>query len=345
MSSLRSESTLNCISTTNSLPRNPFLIFRVVFLALLCCLAFLSLIFASWNINASLSAGLSASSTSAFVIFESCVLFTCATLTLVEFFRPVGVISYIAIECSWIGILSLFQMGTAISATVNGPVIACHTSSTWGVCASSSLLVPTTWLSSITFLTYFFAVFLTTMAHRHLYPDIWRRKISTIEWFGQPSERSSKEKTIQDFFRGSPHHEDPYYDYYEDVESTPARKKLYAIRDSVEVSTPWAPLNVRRGIDHPFSRPEGQKLNCSSPAQQSLALPLLPSKSAGVGTAGSRYVEKFRESSVLSRSESSAQYTKHYHADKNLFPPSVADLDKPIPLPEVSEWIRADSGL
>ncbi|KDR81512.1 hypothetical protein GALMADRAFT_239506 [Galerina marginata CBS 339.88] len=346
---LRSDSNLNDTPGTNLLTRNPFLIFRLVLLALSGNLAFLSLTFAAWNINASLSANLSVPSTSVFVIFESCLFFICVTLALAEFFRPKGRISYTAIECCWVGVLSLFQTGAAISSTIDGPALACHSSANWAVCASSLLLVPSTWLSSIFSLTYFLALFVTIMAHKSLYPDIWTRTIYTIEWFGQPQDRVSKEKIVQDFFRGRPSSKsDPFQEYYEDIESTAGRKKLYAIRNSVEELTPWAPpLNVRRGIDHPFTRPQGQTSNASSPIKPALnlTLPSFPDRSATIGTAGSRYLEKFRESTVLSRPESSKQFTKHYHAHNNSFALSVADLDKPIPLPRLSEWIRADSSL
>jgi hypothetical protein len=315
-------------------------------LALLGNLALLSLIFASWNIYASLLAGLSAPSTSVFVILESCLFFICVTFAFAEFFRPKGKTSYTMVECGWVGLISLFQTGAAIGSTINGPAISCPSShSEWGVCASSILLVPSTWLSSILSLAYFLALFVTIMAHKSIYPDIWKRTVYTIEWFGRPQERPSNEKIVRNFLENSPlSNEDPYRDYYEDIESTAARKIHYPIRDSIDQATPWGPT-VRRGIDHPFTRPMS---NRSSPIPQRLNLPLpsLPDRSAGAGAGvGSRYLEKFRESNILSRSESPMQYTRHYHTHNSSFPPSVADLDKPIPLPELSEWVRADSAL
>lgn len=162
-----------------------------------------------------------------------------------------------------------------------------------------------------------------------------------VEWFGNTEERPSNEKTVLDFLRGRRScdiNEDPYRDFYEDIECTAARKKHYAIRDSLAESTP-----LRRGIDDPFPRP-GTNSNRSSPTLKlNLDFPSFPGKSLGLGISGSRYVEKFRESGVLSRSETPGQYTTHYHAQKSSFPSYVADLDKPIPLPELSEWIRADA--
>ena len=184
------------------------------------------------------------------------------------------------------------------------------------------------------------------MAHKDLYPDIWKRVVFEVDWFyDRPQELSPKEKNLKDFFLGKLHAgSDPYFDYYEDIESTAARKKHYPIRDSVEESTPYGPVKIRRGIDHPFTLPSSKQ---KSPTPQKVVLPLpsLPSKSAPIGPAGSRYLERFRDSSILSRPETPSQFSKHYHAQKPSFPPSILDVDKPIPLPELSEWVKAESAL
>ncbi|PPQ83333.1 hypothetical protein CVT25_003972 [Psilocybe cyanescens] len=345
MSFLHADSSLIETPLTRHLLRNPFLIFRLVLLALLGNLAFLTLIFASWNINASLTADLSTSASSIFIAFESSLFLLCIIFALAEFFRPRHQISRTLIECGWVGLMSFFQMAAAISSTVNGPAL-CHLSPNSGVCASSLLLVPSSWLSSVLSLAYFLTLFMATLAHKSSYPDIWRRTIYAIEWFGQPQDSPNKGKVVRDFFQGKAYSddEDPYSAFYEDIESTAGRKRAYPIRDSIEEATPWAQANVRRGIDHPFTRPQGQASNRSSPTLHTppSSFPSFPDRSAGVGIAGSRYVEKFRESGVLARSESPAQYTTHYHAHKSSFPLSVTDLDKPIPLPQLSEWIKAD---
>lgn len=141
------------MSVTNLLVRNTFLVFRLAFLgefscylfiyclltqghcstvALLTNFAFLTLIFASWNVHATQSLGLKATSTSIFVIFESCLTFACVILSvfffvdtepqpdasfsaLVDFVRPKVMTSRTMFECIWVGVLSIFQMGTSIS--------------------------------------------------------------------------------------------------------------------------------------------------------------------------------------------------------------------------------------
>lgn len=220
--------------------------------------------------------------------------------------------------------------------------------------------MPSTWFSSIlgkinpsffqlrssnpsSALAYFLALFVSIITHKSLYPDIWTRTIFTIEWFGdRPREPSSNEEAIQNFLRGNIHlDKDPYRNYYEDIESTAARKRHYPIRNSIEQATPLGEVKIRRGIDHPFGRPSS---NQSSPIPQKVVVPLpsLPDRNVAPG---SRYLERFRDSNLLLRSESPLQYFKHYHASNPSFPPSIADLDKPIPLPELSEWVRADSAL
>ena len=166
----------------------------------------------------------------------------------------------------------------------------------------------------------------------------------SIDWFGQPQEYPSSEKVVQDFLGCAPRlDDDPYFHHYNDIGSTAMRKKHYRIRDSVEEAIPWSSAPIRRGIDPPFIRP-GQISNRSSPSlPPRLDLPSYPNRSMGaIGTAGSRYLEKFRESSVLSRLESPAQYTTHYLNHEDSFPTAVADLDQPIPLPRRSEWVKAD---
>jgi hypothetical protein len=149
---------------------------------------------------------------------------------------------------------------------------------------------------------------------------------------------------LQDPLGSSPHQDDSYFGYYYDIGSTAMHKKHSRIRDSMEETIPWVGTPIRRGVDPPFTKP-GHTANQSLTSPPPRAdLPTYPNQTAApIGTAGSRYLEKFRESSVLSRTESLAQYTTHYLTHKGSFPSSVADLDKPIPLPRRSEWIKADT--
>jgi len=346
---------------------NSFLIFRLVFFALLSNLALLQLIFASWNINASLSMTLPAPSTSIFIIIESCSLFF-SLAALADFVWSRGRRSRIFLECSWVGIVSLLQIGTAIGTTITGPGLACDTSLEWNVCASSWLLIPSTWLSSIIFLAYFLALFMATMAHQGLYSDIWRRSVYGVVWFGRSHEIVSKGDVLnvvnqcEDIENSSaqkqlnrisdslkttsiektPPNVDLHVNRYEDIEKSSARKQLHPISNSVE-STLKSTNSVRRGIDAPFSRhPSGTCSNTSSRTISSFTLPSCPDKSAK-SEVGSNFVEVFRESTLSARLESSGHCVANHQIPKDPLPPLVIDINAPIPLPRLSEWVRADA--
>lgn len=317
--------------SSTSLPMpNSFFIFRLVSFALLSHLALLQLIFASWNINASLLLGRSAPSTSIFIIFESCLLFFCIAFVLADFIRSRGRKSRIWLECSWVGIMSLSQMGIAIVSTASGPGMACHTSLEWNVCASSLLLVPSTWLSSMLYLVYFLTLFTSTMAHKRLYSDIWTRSVYGVVWFGQSHDSFSKDNVASHL------NVEPYIDQYKDIENSSLRKRLHPISDPVEKATPLVMNTARRGIDPPFTRQPK-----STDSSSDLSFPSYPNRSAK-SESGSRFIEKFRESTLLARSESLEHFVANSQVHQDPFPLSVLDVDTPIPLPRLSQWVRAD---
>ena len=209
----------------------------------------------------------------------------------------------------------------------------------WNVCASSLLLVPSTWLNSILckcftsclspffseieyenfiVLAYFLALFMITMAHKHLYPDIWRRSIYEIVWF----ERRSHKISSKD---------------YEDIENSSGQKQPYLISSPIEHTPPKAAAeSVRRGIDTPFRKQNNTGSNSSSRKASTLTLPSYPNESAQSAN-GSRFIETFREST---RSESFAHFVAS-KVPKDPYPFPL-DVDAPIPLPRLSEWVGAD---
>jgi len=265
------------------------------------------------------------------------LLFSLA-LALADFVLSKGKKLLIVLECFGFGIMSLFQIGTAIGTTITGPGMTCNIPRDWNICVSSLLLVPSTWISSILFLAYFLALFMVTMAHKRLYSNIWQRSIYEIVWFGQSHEISSKgSDTVRlDVDNNS-----------EDIEKSSAQKELYLISPPIEHSPPTPPKatgSVRRGIDAPFRKLNGTSSNRSSRAMRRMAstmtLPSYPEKSARSEN-GSRFVETFRESSTLARSQSFADFVAN-KAPKDPFPFPV-DVDAPIPLPRMSEWIGADA--
>jgi len=196
---------------------------------------------------------------------------------------------------------------------------------------------------------------MTTTAHKNIYPDIWTQSLYEIDWFGQsPSplfkkEHLKKEHVVQDFLqRGKDSNVVPPYCLYDDIEYEPPRKEIFLPND-VEEAAPWISPSVRRGVDVPFaSKPSHLGSSTSTISSRPPTLPLsLPNRSAtpnSTWTNGSRFIERFRDSAVLARPETTSQFSSHYHAkqDSGSFPRSVDDVDQPIPLPRLSKWISAD---
>jgi len=332
MSSPPAESSVD--TPTSFLVPNSFLIFRLVFFALLINLSLLQLIFASWNINSSVSLTRSAPSMAILIILGSSMLFFSLALALANLVWSRGKKMPIVLECSGFGIMSLFQIGTAIGTTVTGLGMTCHTSLEWSVCASSLLLVPSTWLSSTLFLAYFLALFMATMAHKQLYSDIWRKGIYEIVWFGQSHNISSKDNDAGPLDG----------DNSEDIEKSSAQKEPYFISPPIEsspVTPPKASNSVRRGVDAPFRKLIITDSNESPRIVRRMAtLPYYPDKSAK-SESGSRFIETFRESTTLVRSQSFADFVAN-KARQDPFPFPL-DVDAPIPLPRRSEWVGADA--
>jgi len=234
------------------------------------------------------------------------------------------------LECFGFGFMSLFQIGTAIGTTVTGPGMICQTSLEWNVCASSLLLVPSTWLSSILFLAYFVALFTSTMAHKLLYTDIWRRGIYEIVWFGRPDKISSKGNDTESLKK---------VDNYDDIENSSALKQPCLISPPIEHTPPKSMNSVRRGIDAPFRKQTGTGSNSPSRMASTITLPY-PNKCAQSEN-GSRFIETFRKSALSARSESFAHFVAS-QVPKDPFPFPL-DVDAPIPLPRLSEWVGADA--
>lgn len=177
------------------------------------------------------------------------------------------------------------------------------------------------------------------MAHKHLYSDIWKRSIYEIVWFGQSHKISSKGNESNDAGCLD-------VDNSEDIEKSSAEKQPYLISPPID-NTPVTPLkttnSVRRGVDAPFRKLNSTGSNRSSRVMRRMAstvtLPAYPDKSAKLEN-GSRFIETFRESTPLVRSESFADFVAN-KSPKDPFPFPL-DVDAPIPLPRRSEWVGAD---
>jgi hypothetical protein len=174
------------------------------------------------------------------------------------------------------------------------------------------------------------------MAHKQLYSDIWKKSIYEIVWFGQLHEISSKGNDTGRLD----------VDNSEDIEKSSAQMQPHFISPPIEhtpVTPPKATNSVRRGVDAPFRKLNSTGSNRSTRIMRrkasTMTLPSYPNKSAKSDN-GSKFIETFRESSMLARSQSFADFVAN-KAAKDPFPFPL-DVDVPIPLPRLSEWVGAD---
>lgn len=179
-------------------------------------------------------------------------------------------------------------------------------------------------------LAYFAALFITALAHRRAYPYIWSQSPYDIDWFSYTGNDRNITTPSKRWTRD--------LDDTEDLANEEGEKPA-----SIASKAPWAQAkNVRRGIDSPFSkRTDVETTPMTMPLrfQPKAAAPQASRRTLS----GSRFIEPFKESRMLSRPESTSNFHSHHTNRVALFPPTITDHDLPIPLPRLSEWIRADA--
>lgn len=315
---------------------NPFLIVRLILLSLLVYLNLATLAFATWNIHATTSGALPVPGAALFLIFNNTGLCFLIALALLASAARTAQVKF---ECLWAAVFGVLQIAATIGATVNGPFIMCQpTSGNWEACASSSLLVPTAWLSTFTLLSYLFVLFITTVAHLRTQPDIWSLTVCSVPWFGR-----CKPDAHWDMSCEKNESQQCCCSKKGDVE---ALSEIPQNNDGKGVQPPWAQrLHIRRGVDKPFASVTSSH---SSPTNTLLPPPPdAPTQQSRLAQPeGSRFVERFQESQLQPSAswwETPAQYGLPFTPHAEVFPRKVDDHDLPIALPRLSEWIRADA--
>jgi len=312
--------------------QNPFLIIRLVLFALIFNTSVLSLSFASWNIRVVSAAELALSAVTILLVFTSSVSILCIVLGVLQLPFPRARTSWILFECIWSAVLSIFQIGSAIGTAVNYAMLAQETEiNDRAIYASMALLVQTTWFNSFTCLTYFCVLIISALTHRRAFEDIWSQSPYEIDWFHQdgdkvsivhPSAESKSHRVVDSWSR-----------FMNDVECNPIKRKRAP--SPVVDKAPWAEnQKVRRGVDNPFARkPE------TTPQSTTPPLRVQPkAASQDLASDHSRFLERFCESRTLSRPQTPSQLNRTAR-----LPDPLHDHDLPIPLPKLSEWMRADA--
>jgi hypothetical protein len=204
--------------------------------------------------------------------------------------------------------------------------------------------------------TYFLALCVTSVAHWNTHPKIWSTTVYAAPWFSNTAteEKSSDLDSVPEL-KGT---RDSWGRLWQVPELDVETGSTKGDTQKPNTRAPWSKnLTIRRGIDNPFRRKEPSSLPMLIiPPSTTLAPPPIARTTAVSKSPDtpSRFVEVFRKSDLppipISKDSVSdyglSVYYEETPAEKNkTFPSGVVDHDQPIPLPRLSEWIRADDAL
>lgn len=306
---------------------NAFLFVRAIFFSLLALLSLLALGFAGWHVSLSNNAGWSTPTAATLTLFESSTMLFCLLLGSVELFFPSITTSLVVVELSWSLLLSFFQLGSAIGSVLEG---YCGPTGNVTLCGSVTLYSHVIWLKAIVTFTYFFTFLIAILSHRRTVKGIFSQSICCIDWFNASQAHQVYLGKNTSWEKGS---------MRDDLESTGSKEDLPS-----NVVAPWGQERpVRRGVDTPFAVTSNR--SCPTSPAQSKVLPALPALRLSTSQAfsPSRFVERFRESRIVSRFETPSDFGKYMvKRDSQPFQPAILDHDKPIPKAGC-EWVRADA--
>ncbi|KAI0780781.1 hypothetical protein BD413DRAFT_463336 [Trametes elegans] len=166
--------------------RNPFIVLRFVMFAILFYVNLLTVGFSVWNISVLKGLGGLAVDAPTFVVFNACLLLALLAACLVLSWYTSTAFDQVRYECGWTGIMSALQLASSIDITINGPPALCQGVSITA-CASSSLVVALSWVSSTMLLMYSFSLMTTAITHLSVIPDVWGASVCAVPWFAAPS--------------------------------------------------------------------------------------------------------------------------------------------------------------
>ncbi|EPQ58214.1 hypothetical protein GLOTRDRAFT_126704 [Gloeophyllum trabeum ATCC 11539] len=337
--------------------RNPFVVARCVFFAMIIYLNVIALILAALDTGILVHHDLHVPGAPVFIIINSCALSFFSFFAFAELFAANARTAQIKFECAWTVILSIMQLAASIDATVNGPPVFCRMdTSKWAVCASSSILVPTTWLACGALLSYCLLLIGVTVAHYREHSAIWSASVYQVPWFQSKPTNMARlilPSTVKDLpplpiRTNSDASSFSSRSRYSQSTGLRAARSFATDSEKQESFGPvsfynmgknetfdrpaWAKRNeTRRGLDAPFVvfRKEREEEETSSTAATE--------DRPVVATAGSRFLELLQEPKASSRVDKKTGDTKPL-----AFPQTVYNPDEPIPLPHRSQWVRAD---
>ncbi|KAI0310044.1 hypothetical protein OF83DRAFT_920934 [Amylostereum chailletii] len=350
--------------------KTPFLLVRFIFFSILVYLNVTALVLAAWSIGSVKAAHMFVPGGSVFLIVNACFLFVGVTLAFVghAWRNTAPLTTMVAFECGWTGVMSVLALAASIDVTLSGPPVFCQPNVPFSVCASVTILVPVSWLAGITMLTYFLAILGLSVGHMHEHPGLWSRSIYTVPWFEDhsvskypprlpPIDTAASTRLSVLSRRLSRRHS--LSSFPEDVEENPrtpsvaagttpvsagnAEKPLPPIRpdSGSDTSRPWwARVGSRRAMDLPFPvRFHGFRDGASIKSKRKGKAVVTPTYDDDV------VPENFPDDYTGSRTFPFLEKRRPGQAPLPPYPKitrEMLDPNHPVPLPPLSEWVRAD---
>ncbi|KAF8274973.1 hypothetical protein EI94DRAFT_14876 [Lactarius quietus] len=310
------------------LVKSPFLLIRFVIFSLLIYLGLTALGFAAWEVGANRAAGAHVNGAPALLIFTGITIPLCIAASLADLKLSSLMASMVGIECLWTGIFSSLQIAASIFITLAGPPESCEARAPLTFCASTTILVPISWMAATLLLGYFIGLVTLCTAHMHLYPTLWSMPLYEIDWFIDGDARDKRSSVPQLPPLNT---------------STLTRLSVTSRRHSISSF----PKDVENQV--PVSIADRERSSASSGTSNAWWGRLLP------GRAGKDHPYRIRRVKgpefQWQGNEGDLGYGQHPPASQVLSPgvtrtqpyPSVATLneDEPIPLGDRSQWVRA----
>ncbi|KAH9180594.1 hypothetical protein EDB89DRAFT_1920000 [Lactarius sanguifluus] len=197
------------------LVKSPFLLVRFVIFSLLVYLGLTALGFAAWEVGASRAAGVRGeprilsplpdclergfivNGAPALLIFTSIATSLCIAASSVDVKISSLKVSMAGVECLWTGVFSSLQIAASVFVTLVGPPESCEAGAPLTVCASTTILVPVSWLSATLLLGYFIAITTLCITHLRLYPALWSTPLYDIAWFVEDNAKDKRNSAPQ----------------------------------------------------------------------------------------------------------------------------------------------------
>jgi len=103
----------------------------------------------------------------------------------VELVRKNAFITRVLVEITWVGLLWIMHLSGAAAITAISPQILCSATGERPKvdCSSTRVLLAFTWLSTITLLSYLFALVISAAYHNQEDSQVWRSGVRDYRWF------------------------------------------------------------------------------------------------------------------------------------------------------------------